>query len=231
MILTSGRRALTSAATTLALVLAGLSLSAGPAQASPARHALPQATITFPAGSEATSGSTLAVTFEAGGDRRVTAFRYGWANPELDRSVDAGTHGGPATISLDVGTITGQRPLYVAAVDRRGKVGPLNQATITVTPSPRLDGWVFSPRWLPVEGLTVTLEPGGLRTTTDADGYYEFTGFPPGLYTVSATLDGECPSTASQTLPLDQQGLTFELYLVRIDDTCVPEEDMPPAGL
>ncbi len=53
----------------------------------------------------------------------------------------------------------------------------------------------------PMEGVLVTIEPEGLETYTDANGYYEFL-VPPGVYTVEPTLISpyvvECPSSNLQ---------------------------------
>jgi hypothetical protein len=53
----------------------------------------------------------------------------------------------------------------------------------------------------PMEGVLVSIEPEGLETFTDADGYYEFL-VPPGTYTVEPHLISpyvvECPSSSLQ---------------------------------
>jgi hypothetical protein len=50
-----------------------------------------------------------------------------------------------------------------------------------------------------VVGATVTLEPGSIKTTTDEDGYYIFSGLEPGTYIVTPSLEGTTfiPSTRS----------------------------------
>jgi hypothetical protein len=174
-----------------------------------------QPAIIFPNGSETAPGGTLTVTFAASGDKGVTKFRYSLDSPALDRTAEPVTPGGSVTVTLDVGTTTGPRPIYAVAVDRRNRTSDLTQAEIIVTPTTQLDGTVLSlSTWLPVEGATVTLEPGGRQTTTDANGFYSFSGVGPGVYTVTATLGGDCPSAGSQTVEIDGQGLTLELYLL-----------------
>lgn len=42
----------------------------------------------------------------------------------------------------------------------------------------------------PVEGVLVSLSPGGLSKTTDAAGYFEFTDLESGQYTITVQKDG-----------------------------------------
>ncbi|MBB2949021.1 hypothetical protein FB565_008807 [Actinoplanes lutulentus] len=216
-----GRRVLTIAA---AMVLAGFTLIIGtaPAQARPA--GLTQPAITFPNGSQATAGATITVTFDAGGDRRVTGFRYSLGTTTLGATVAAGVRGGTATADLAAGEITGDRPLYAAAVDRFGRVGPLTQATVSVTPAAegQLTGSVLNGyTWLPIAGATVTLAPGGLQVTTGDNGAFTVAGVTPGTYAVTAEVGGDCPATSTQTLDIDGQGLNVEFYLF---PECTPEQ-------
>ncbi|MEU4690383.1 carboxypeptidase regulatory-like domain-containing protein [Actinoplanes sp. NPDC023714] len=216
-----GRRVLTIA---VAMVLAGFTLIAGaaPAQARPAVPAQPA--ITFPNGSQATAGGTITVTFDAGGDRRVTGFRYSLGTATLDAAVAAGVRGGTATVDLAVGDITGDRQLFAAAVDRFGRVGPLNLAAVSVTPAAggQLTGTVLNGyTWQPIAGATVTLAPGGLQVTTGDNGAFTVGGVAAGTYAVTAAVGGDCPATSTQTLDIDGQGLYFEFYLF---PECAPEQ-------
>ncbi|BAL88066.1 hypothetical protein AMIS_28460 [Actinoplanes missouriensis 431] len=216
-----GRRVLTIA---MAMVLAGLTLIAGAAPAQARRAGLAQPAITLPGGSQAVAGGTVTVTFDAGGDRRVTGFRYSFGSATLDARVAAGVRGGTATVDLAVGDITGDRPLYAAVVDRFGRVGPLNQATVTVTPvaGGELTGRVLNGyTWLPIAGAAVTLSPGGLQVSTGDDGAFSVGGVTPGVYAVTAAVGGDCPATSTQTLEIDGQGLAVEFYLF---PECAPEQ-------
>lgn len=198
-----------------AALLTGLFLLTGamPAQAHRG-GALPQPAITFPNGPEVTAGGTLTVTFDAGGDRRVTGFRYSLDSPTLDQTGKAAVRGGRATVSLDVGAISGDRPLFAVAVGGHGRTSALTQATISVTQTVPFSGTVLNGiTWLPAPGATVTLEPGGLQATADSNGAFAFTGVPSGVYTATATVGGTCPASSSQTLLIDGQGLYFEFYL------------------
>ena len=51
--------------------------------------------------------------------------------------------GGTATVTIDVGPVTGERPLYVVAVDDGDRVSGLSQAQFTVTPAVSLSGMVI----------------------------------------------------------------------------------------
>jgi hypothetical protein len=219
----------------LAVLLAGLFLMIGaaPAQADPAP--LSQVTITFPDGRETVTGGTIAVRFDAGGDSRVTGFRYSLGSWPLSGTVEADVPGGSATVSLSVGSIAGDRQVFAAAVDNDGLVGPLNQATINVTQTVQFRGRVLLPSWLPAEGATVTLEPGGYRQTSDESGEVEFRGIPAGEYTATATatLNGNCPVAAGQLLWISKYGTSFEFHLRPVNgEPCPPDEvEVPPATL
>lgn len=219
----------------LAVLLAGLFLMIGaaPAQADPAP--LSQVTITFPDGPETSTGGTIAVRFDAGGDSRVTGFRYSLGSRPLSGTVEADVPGGSATVSLSVGSIAGDRQVFAAAVDNDGLVGPLNQATINVTQTVLFQGWVKDLDGIPVEGATVTLEPGGYQQTSDESGKVEFSGIPTGEYTTTATatLNGNCPVAASQLLLIGKHGVTFQFILRPVSgEPCPPDEvEVPPATL
>jgi hypothetical protein len=217
----------------ITMLLATIGLAAAPAQAAPAPLTVP--VITFPDGTEAAAGSTLTVTFDAGGDRRVTAFRYSLGAYTLDLTAVADRPGGTATVALEVGTTRGSRQLFAAAADRHDRISPSTQASIFVVSDLMLDGVVLDgTTWLPVEGAVVTLQPGGYQATSDADGLYEFRGVPTGEYTVQGTRGGDCPAASyNQPLLLDGNGLTFRITLYPLDpDSCLPvEPEYPPATI
>lgn len=104
------------------------------------------------------------------------------------------------------------------------------------SPTGSLEGWVKAPSGLPLEGVTVTLEPGGYQQASDASGRVLFTELPTGEYLLSAstTLNGNCPVSRSQLLYIDQYGVTFGIYLYPEDgEPCPPPADpeVPPATL
>ncbi|GIF20068.1 hypothetical protein BJ973_002026 [Actinoplanes tereljensis] len=216
-----GRRAL---ATVAAAMLAGLSILTGATPAQAQHGPLGQPTITFPDGSESVAGGTVTVTFDAGGDRRVTGFRYSLGTTDLGLTATATERGGTATVTLGVGTITGDRSLVAAVVDGHGRVGPMTQAAIHVTPTYQFTGRVLNAAtFLGVPDVVVTLEPGNLQATTDADGEYAFAAVPVGYYTVSATAEGFC--SPSQTFLISGQGVEYEIYLFALDsEVCSPAE-------
>jgi len=87
------------------------------------------------------------------------------------------------------------------------------------------------PWWSPVEGATVTLEPGGMSMVTGPDGTYRFDGFPAGHYTLTATKDGSCPlSSGVVNRDISEQQLGEDLILFGpIGDDgwpiCEPEQE------
>ncbi|MCX6271600.1 MAG: carboxypeptidase regulatory-like domain-containing protein [Bacteroidetes bacterium] len=50
----------------------------------------------------------------------------------------------------------------------------------------------------PLANVTITLQPGSLTTTTDATGFYQFTGLGPGSYTSTGT--SSSPFSASNSI-------------------------------
>jgi protocatechuate 3,4-dioxygenase beta subunit len=201
-----------------------------------AELALPlQPAVTMPDGAEATAGGTVRVLFDAGGDTNVTKFKYSVGTTDLDQTVNATSAGGSYSFNLPVGTVTGQRPLHVVAVDDGNRVSPLTQIQFTVTPSAPLSGTVLdlSTSQL-VTGATVRLQPGGRQVTTDADGVFTFGSVNPGNYTVTATFNGRCGMAGSQPFEIDGQGLTLQLYLQRAADiqghTCTERTATFPTG-
>lgn len=175
-------------------------------------------TVSFPAGATATAGTTLQVTFAAGGDTNVTSFKYSVGDSGLGLTATPSTPGGPITVTVPAGTIAGERPVYAASAAGASLVGPSTVATFTVTSAARVTGGVFdNASFLPVSGAVVTLSPGGLQVVTGADGGFVFTGFAPGHYTVAATFGGLCGSSASQEIDVDGD-VYVELILFPLAD-------------
>ncbi|PZF84526.1 hypothetical protein [Micromonospora deserti] len=200
----------------LALLAAGSTLVAPPASAAVGRLAgtkVPlQPGISFPNGDSVAEGGQIAVRFDANGDTKVTTFRYSVDDTSLDSEVPAAPDG-TATVTIDVGNVTGEHPVYAVAVDRRGRVSPTTQGTFTVSAIWNLKGQALdATTWLPVEGATIRLEPAGVEVVTGTDGGFRF-AVDPGLYTLTGTYAGPPSLSGSQQLELDSQGLVFDLLL------------------
>ncbi|TDC84853.1 hypothetical protein E1193_04655 [Micromonospora sp. KC606] len=121
---------------------------------------------------------------------------------------------GAANVTIDVGTVSGERPVYAVAVDRRGRHSPMTQGFFTVSVMWSLRGQALDmTTWLPVVGATIRLEPVGIEVVTGPDGSFRF-AVDPGLYTLTGTYAGPPSlSGSSQQLEVDGQGLWFDLYL------------------
>ncbi|MEV6595570.1 carboxypeptidase regulatory-like domain-containing protein [Actinoplanes sp. NPDC051346] len=177
-----------------------------------------QPAISFPDGAQASAGGTLAIKFDAGGDTNVTRFKYSVDGAGLGSTVNANAPGGTATLTLTVGTQTGDRQLYAAA-DNGVRTGPANREQFTVLPGGSLSGSVLDAiTWAGTPGATVTMQPGGHKTTTDADGGYAYANIPRGAYTVHAASGGRCGMAGSQPFLVDGQGLNLDLLLYRKSD-------------
>ncbi|MEU6074234.1 hypothetical protein [Micromonospora sp. NPDC047074] len=203
-------------AASLVLLAASSTVLAPPASAAAASVTTKvplQPTISFPNGNSALEGGQLAVRFDANGDPKVTSFRYSFYNTSLGSEVLAGPDG-TATVTIDVGSGGGQRPVYAVAIDRHGQRSPMTQATFTVSVIWDLRGQALDmTTWLPVAGATIRLEPAGVEVVTGPDGYFQF-DVDPGLYTLTGTYAGPPSlSGSSHEMEIDGQGLWFELYL------------------
>lgn len=177
------------------------------------------AAVTFPNGAEVPRGTPLSVAFGAGGDVNVTRYRYSLDAPALDREATPSAAGGAVTVPVELGSAIGDRILYAAAVDGRGRVGPARQFPFTVTSSTTvtgtvLDGTTFSP----VDRAVVTMQPGGRTVTTGDDGGYRFADFPAGTYTLSATKGGRCGLVGSSPVEVTGDPLAFDLYVFPYTD-------------
>ncbi len=133
-------------------------------------------------------------------------------------TVNAASPGGTATVAIDVGNTTGERPIYAVAVDDGNRVSDMNQEKFTVAPAASLSGTVWDPYWMPQAGAIVQLQPGGYQATSGADGSYALTNFPTGTYTITASFGGRCGLAFSQPIQIDGQGQTLDIFLAAISD-------------
>ncbi|WP_229705590.1 carboxypeptidase regulatory-like domain-containing protein [Micromonospora sonchi] len=174
--------------------------------------------VTFPNGSEVTAGGQLTVRFDAGGDTNVTRFRYSPDSAGLGTTVNASSPGGTATVTINIGSMTGERPVYAVAVDDGNRASEMSQGAFTVASAASLSGTVWDASFLPGAGVVVQLQPGGHQATSAADGSYALTGFAPGSYTITATVGGRCGQAFSGPLEIDGQGATFDIFLSAFSD-------------
>ncbi|PZV92637.1 CarboxypepD_reg-like domain-containing protein [Micromonospora phaseoli] len=167
--------------------------------------------ISFPDGEQTTTGSTITVRFDAGGDTNVTTFRYDSRAISLGADVAATEPGGTAVVTIEAGNVAGSRLLLAASVDDGGRRSGLAQAEYTVVAKWSLTGMVIdTTTWQPAAGAVVTLEPGGFQTTAGADGNYTFVDVPSGMYTISTT---HCGLSASDPISISGQGDYWDVYL------------------
>ncbi|MGN9892391.1 hypothetical protein [Micromonospora sp. L31] len=198
------------------LLAAGTTLVASPASAAVGRAGgtkVPlQPAISFPNGDSVAGGGQIAIRFDANGDTTVTRFRYSVDDTKLDSEVPAAPDG-TANVTIDVGSVGGEHPVYAVAVDRHGRLSPMTQGTFTVSAISNLKGQALdATTWLPVEGATIRLEPAGIEVVTGPDGGFQF-AVDPGLYTLTGTHAGPPSLYGSQQLLLDNQETWFDLYL------------------
>jgi hypothetical protein len=168
-------------------------------------------TITFPSGDRVAAGGQIVIRFEASGDAMVTKIRYSIGGTDLDSEVSA--QHGIATATLDVGHVSGERPVYAVAVDKVGRLSTMASSAFTVSVVSNLQGRALDmTTWLPLQGATVRLEPIGIEIVTGTDGTFQFS-VEPGLYTLIGTYTGPPSLYFSQQLQLDEYGLNLDLPL------------------
>ena len=177
-----------------------------------------QAAVAFPDGNVAQAGGTLNVTLGGGGDINVTKFRWSVDSAALDHE-SAVTAGGSVTVPVPVGSTTGDRLVYVAAVDSGNRVGPATQFTFSVDSAVSIAGVVLdATTFLPVDGAAVTLDPGGRSTTTGDDGSYRFADFSAGTYTLRATKGGKCGLSGSAEVDITDGATSWDIYVFPYTD-------------
>ena len=169
---------------------------------------------------EVAAGGKLPVTLNAGGDTNVVKFRYSIDTPTPDRDVTPSAAGGAASFDLSVGTAAGDHILYAVAVDGAGRMSGLTQREFTVSSPAGVTGTVVDlGSFEAVQGVTVTVSPGGRKLVTGADGGYTFAGLTAGVYTISATKGGPCGVQGSADLEVSDTLIWFDLYVMpRTDD-------------
>jgi carboxypeptidase family protein len=178
-------------------------------QPQPVRPLTPS--ISFPDGNTAVEGGTLSMRLDANGDESVTQFRYSVRSAALNLTATPNQPGGFAIVHIPVGTLSGTSNVYAVAsngtTDSLITVGSFQVQSLTSLTGLVIDGETF----LPVEGATVRVEPGGHQTTTTATGEFSFPAadLPIGDYTVSASY-GAC--SAEQPVSVSGGGDYVELY-------------------
>ncbi|WP_203881436.1 LamG-like jellyroll fold domain-containing protein [Planotetraspora kaengkrachanensis] len=185
-----------------------------------------QPVISFPDGDTVSKGGKLTVRFDARGDENVVRFDYSGGGS--NQSVEA--IGGSATVTIDARS-TGTSVVSAVAVDAAGHRSLEVLASFTVVGVASVSGTVLDlDTFMPVEGATVTMEPGGLSMVTGPDGMYRFDGFPAGSYTLSASKGGACPlSSGSIHVDIPDDAVRRDLPVFPpFDDsgepTCTPEQ-------
>lgn len=172
--------------------------------------------VTFPNGATAEVNTQLTVVFDAGGDTTVTAFRYSVDSTSLNQTVAPVTPGGTATVSVPAGASTGTHPLFVVTDDGT-TTSEWTRWEFTVTGPPTLSGRVYNVLTSdPVVGAVVRLEPAGLQVISGPYGEFSFAGFEPGVYTLSATLDGPCPLFGSEDMEITYYGTETNLDVIPV---------------
>jgi hypothetical protein len=170
--------------------------------------------VTFENGPKVANGGTLKVKFDAAGDTNVTRFRYSLGDSSLTSIVNATSVGGAvtATVTINVGTQAGERPLYAAA-DDGVRYGLAEEKAFTVAPGKPFHGRAHD-RGLGVAGMTVTLQPGGYSTTTGTDGEFAFpVTLPHATYRAFATDGTRCGMAGNNEHKVDGQGFGLDLYV------------------
>ncbi len=76
-----------------------------------------------------------------------------------------------------------------------------------------IGGYVYDSMTSPISGATVTLTPGDVEFTTDASGFYSFTGIDPGTYGVTAEAAGFVSHTENDLVVVDGEMYDYNFYL------------------
>ncbi|WP_433056594.1 LamG-like jellyroll fold domain-containing protein [Dactylosporangium sp. CS-033363] len=176
-----------------------------------------QPIVTFPNGANTTVNQPLQVTLSAGGDKTVTAIRYGLNTFPLNSTVTLPTPGGSVTVTVTP-IAQGQQHFFAESIAGTQSSDTTN-ALFNVGTPPAITGTVTDPvSGTAVAGAVVTLRPTGTTRVTDAFGVYEFTGLTAGTYTVSTAVGDACGLYAST-----QVEVTGQMY---VDLALYPQSDL-----
>jgi hypothetical protein len=174
--------------------------------------------ISFPNGTVADVGGSIAIRFDAGGDPNVTSYRYGVASDgATPLNVTPPGPGQPATVTVPV-TTAGTVTVFARTVDATGDQSLVATATFQGRAAASLTGVVRdATSGAPVAGAQVRLDPGGLSTSTAANGAYSFPGVGAGSYTLAAVVGDRCALSAATLV--DVLGpTTQDLFLAPLGD-------------
>ncbi|WP_018348457.1 carboxypeptidase regulatory-like domain-containing protein [Longispora albida] len=155
-------------------------------------------TVTVLTAAPYTPGQAVQVKLDANGDPNVTAFAYSAGSAILDKAAS------PVNATATV-TITPQAPglLNIFGISKTGTVdSEVASTTITVGSKPSLQGRVIGTSGTGIGQATVSLEPGGHQATSDASGFFSFTGLSTGGYVLSATAGSVCGLSGSTELQI-----------------------------
>ncbi|HZN76267.1 MAG TPA: LamG-like jellyroll fold domain-containing protein [Micromonosporaceae bacterium] len=157
-------------------------------------------------------GTGPQVKFDSLGDTNVTVFRHSlnFPLPNLTNNAVGGayTHTYPAVTTASTQTIRAR------AQDANNLQSDLVTVTVqSIASTVSLTGVITDAAGNPIPGAAVSLNPGGLTTTSAANGSYSFTGFTAGTYTVSAVAGNRCAVTGNTDVAVNG-ATTVNLALV-----------------
>ncbi|MCK5838253.1 MAG: carboxypeptidase regulatory-like domain-containing protein, partial [Bacteroidales bacterium] len=117
-----------------------------------------------------------------------------WRNNKNARYIPA-----PDTSVVDTVIFVGPCDFYVSALYDEGESWGEGPANIIVIGKGTLEGDVFDViDYKPIEGATVTLNPGGYSAVTGSDGSYQNDEIPEGVYEVTFTAYGYYPDSVDE---------------------------------
>ena len=174
--------------------------------------------ISFPNGTVADVGGSIAVRFDAGGDTNVTSYRYGIASDgATPLTATPPAPGQPVTVNVPV-TTAGTVTVYARTVDATGDQSLVATAAFQGRAAASLVGVVRDAvSGAPLAGAQVRLDPGGLSTTSAANGTFSFPGIGAGTYTLAAVVGDRCALSAA-TLVTVLGPTTQDLFVAPMGD-------------
>ena len=174
-------------------------------------------TIAMPSGTTVWTGHPLALTFSSGNDANVTSYRFSVGDASLTLVATPSTPGGPATATYTP-TQAGDLMIFAVGLTASGLRGAVQIAFASAQDPPKVTGHVTdSTTGTVAAGVTVSLDPGGVSTTTAADGSYSLIPPTTGTYTLSATTGSHCPLLATTDLDIEYS-TTVDLALAAQSD-------------